>query len=151
MTSGLASIPQYCSQVVQSVTQHAAFKFIAGSLLAAYSFTFGDGASTVLEAISLLIFLDFVTAILKAKLGGEVIESWKVFRSAVKFTVYLTMLAACHLFQVVVPVLGSYATDIMAAFLAVTELISILENVGKMGFHIPLRLLNALQDNQNQK
>jgi phage-related holin len=42
-------------------------------------------------------------------------------------------------------------TEIMATFIAVTELVSILENVGDLGYIIPKKLLGRLKDFRDAK
>jgi phage-related holin len=75
---------------------------------------------------------------------GETISSAKVFRSAIKTMIYVMFISAAHLMEMTTPIL-SFADELVLSFLAVTELISILENVGKMGFAVPKRFLNTLQ------
>jgi phage-related holin len=41
--------------------------------------------------------------------------------------------------------------SVMVGFIGVTEFISILENMGRMGYQTPKKLLNQLKDFQSQK
>lgn len=58
-------------------------------------------------------------------------------------------IAAGHFVDITMPFFIAEST--MVGFIAVTEFISILENMGRMGFVIPKKLLNQLQDFQSQK
>lgn len=125
---------------------YSAVKWITGALYVLYSFAFGNQEKVVLLAVAVLVIFDFITGIAAAKMTGERIESAKVFRSAFKFIIYFMLISAAHLFEVAVPLIGSSATNIIIAFLALTEIISIMENVGKMGYEVPMKWLNSLQD-----
>lgn len=101
-------------------------------------------------AIIALITIDLVTAIMAAYRAGDPIESRKALKSFTKVTVYGLFLSAVHLAEVVVP--GTTFFDEAAlAFLALTEAISVMENVGRMGYPVPLKLLNRLRDIKNEK
>lgn len=136
----------YFNSIVNSCMNYAAVKWFSGSLFLLYSFAFGSQTKTVLLAVSALVVFDFITGITAAKMTHEQIMSSKIFRSAFKFFIYFIMVSSAHLFEIAVPLLGTSATDIIIAFLALTEIISIMENVGKMGYDVPLKFLNSLQN-----
>lgn len=136
---------EYLGSILNSCMNYSAVKWFSGSLFLLYSFAFGSQAKTVLLAIVALVVFDFITGITAAKMSHEQIMSSKIFRSAFKFLIYFIMISSAHLFEIAVPLLGTSATDIIIAFLALTEIISIMENVGKMGYEVPLKLLNSLQ------
>lgn len=65
-------------------------------------------------------------------------------KTAVKWTLYMLMVSASHLTESLLP--GEwYLAEVTIAFLGATELVSILENIGKTGVAIPLKLLNKLE------
>lgn len=118
-------------------------KFLPSFALPIFGFMFGFGTEKIMLALLLLIVMDFITGVLAAKKSGEPIRSRNAVKSAYKVAVYGLLVSAGHLTESIVP--GStYIQEAVTAFLALTELISILENAGKMGFAVPQRLLNQL-------
>ena len=104
-----------------------------------------------MTALTVLITFDLISGIFAAKKSGELIESRKVLKSAIKLAVYGILVSASHLTDVVVSIPETWTFSmniegIMIAFLAATELISIIENFGKAGFAVPKKLLNRLQE-----
>lgn len=141
----MRNFAEYFTGVVNSCMSYSAVKWLSGSLYSAYIFAFGGDAKTAIFSIGALVIIDAVTGIYAAKKAGEVISSPRAFGSVVKCLVYLLMISAAHLFEVAVPILGTSATSIIIAFLALTEVISVMENIAKMGYEVPLKLLNTLQ------
>jgi len=107
-------------------------------------FLFGINHVVILKALICLVVIDFITGSWSARESGEVISSRKASRSAYKLVVYGLLAAGSHLTELILPG-GTYLEEIVISFLALTEMISILENVGKAGFAIPHKLLKKLQ------
>lgn len=103
-----------------------------------------------LVALFILIIADMFTGTAAAYKTGEAIESKKAFRTAMKIVVYFSMVALAHITQYAVPFLDFIDTTVLA-FLALTELISNLENFGRLGYAIPLRLLNKLEESKGEE
>ena len=103
-----------------------------------------------LVVIVVLMIFDLVTAIMAAYKQGDPIESRRALKSATKLTVYCIFLSAMHLTESVIPG-TTFMDEVTASFLALTEAISIMENIGKMGFAVPLKLLNRLKELQETK
>jgi toxin secretion/phage lysis holin len=108
-----------------------------------YGMLFGFETKNILQALLILVIIDFITGILSAYAAKEQIKSKNAVRSAFKISVYGLLIAAGHLTEQVTPG-GTYIEEAVTTFLALTELISIIENIGKMGFAIPQKLLNKL-------
>lgn len=125
-------------------------------LFSAFHWVFGN-ENQQLIAVFALVGIDTITGFAKAWRGCEV-SSRGFFRVPVKFSVYLLLLVTGRLVDkalVDLP-LSSFLTayTIIASFLAITEAISIMENLGQMGFAVPSTLvkkLKALQGDQQQK
>lgn len=128
-----------------SLKEYFAAKISASAFIAAYSFFFGIDLSMVMFSLTMLMAFDFITGIISAYTSGEVIESRRAFRTALKFGIYCILVSAAHLTDM--SVFGDLRLEEgVIAFLAVTELVSILENAGKMGYVIPRKLLNMLSE-----
>jgi len=104
---------------------------------------FGFDTQGILQALLILVIMDFVTGIASAYYKHEPINSGVAVRTAVKITVYGLLVAAGHLTEEITPG-NTFIEEAVTTFLALTELISIIENIGKMGFAIPKKLLNQL-------
>lgn len=138
----------YLDQVIAvflSIKQYVSAKIALSVLVTIYSFFFGIELAALMLALTALIAFDILTAIVAAYSTQEPIESRKVFKSALKFGIYLVLVSSAHLTDMAV--FGMLPLEEgMIAFLAATELISILENAGKMGYATPKKLLNRLQE-----
>lgn len=96
-------------------------------------------------AIIVLVSIDLVTALMAEYKQGLPIESRKALKSTTKLVVYGLFLSAIHLTEVILP--GTTFLDEAAlSFLAITEAISVMENIGRMGYPIPLKILNRLNE-----
>jgi len=137
-----ALFASFCENLVTKCVSSIAFGY--------YIFFFDVNLIEASKALTVLIVLDFITAVVAAKKTGEHIKSAKVFRTPIKFIVYGILISASHLMETVTPAL-SILDESMMSFLALTELISIIENTGRMGFAVPQKLLNQLQDWQKNK
>ena len=118
--------------------------------LGALWYLLGANNHEMLVALISLLAIDFITAMGGAYHTGEPIESRKALKSASKLTVYMLFIAAGHLTSVIVLDV-TFTENAVISFLALTELVSIMENIGKMGYMVPQKLLNRLQDLRNAK
>lgn len=139
----------YVPHLLQKVVHFFWEKLLIG-LLTVPVILFNQGQTKAMTALLILIVFDFFSAVLVAKKNGEPIESAKVFRTGLKIVVYFVMISAGHLTNVAVGQFFPLDTVIIG-FLAVTELISIMENAGKAGYAVPQQLLNQLYEYRNRK
>lgn len=142
----LHEITQMVKTILSGVS-HAFFSKLIPSLMIplvpSLSFLFGTDNFLAMQALLVLIVIDFITGIFSARKVGEEIKSKKAVKSAFKIGVYSLLVSSAHLAESIMP--GStFLVEAMTSFLALTELISILENAGKMGFAVPKKLLNQL-------
>lgn len=119
-------------------------KYIGAGVLTALAFLFDPLQKDAVIALSILVSFDFLTGIAAAYKTGEVIQSRKCFRTAIKYTIYMMLVSAGHLMETVIPLLPGQSA--IVAILVITEMISILENAAKIGYSIPHKLLNKLKD-----
>lgn len=130
-------------------TIHQLFVFVWQKLLVGVllipALLFDTTKKDVMFALALLVFFDFITGIFASYKTDQPIVSRKIYRSAVKLTVYSVLIAAAHLTEAsgLQHTLGDI-DGFVIIYLAVTELVSILENVSRMGYVIPRKLLNLL-------
>lgn len=139
----------YIYLAIKSIFSDVALKILFTVFYIGYAFFFDEAHTKSIVAVIVLIMIDFVTGISAAKYTGEEIKSAKVFRSAVKVVIYLTLISSAHLLEVASII--TFADDTVIAFLAATELISLIENIGKMGFAVPRQMLNKLQKYRDSK
>lgn len=126
-------------------------KAISAVFITIAGFLFDPLQLCTLGALFAVIMIDFAFGLAAAKVTGAPITSSKVRRTAVKIVVYFALISAAHLTEATLPDFMHFLNQTVTAFLAVTELISILENAGRMGYAVPLRLLNRLQDYKDGK
>jgi toxin secretion/phage lysis holin len=116
-----------------------------------YSFAFDTLKGEALIALMGLIIFDFVTALYAVKKTGEKIKSGRIFRTPVKIVLYYLMISAGHFVELVIPQLSFMVDETILGFLALTEIISIFENVGKLGYEVPTNLLDKLKSLKKKK
>lgn len=136
--------------ILIGITKYFSAKVVVACIIPLLIFAFGIQNNVVVGSIFMLCIIDFVTGITAAYVSDDHITSRKAVKSAFKVAIYGLLLASAHISE---KVTGSYIPieTIVSSFLALTELVSILENTGKMGYVIPQKLLNKLQDLRNSQ
>lgn len=129
--------------IFSGIGEFFAMKFVPSFLIPLFGILFGFENTNILQALLVLVVIDFITGIASAYVSNEPIKSRSAVRSAFKITVYGLLIAAGHLTEQITPG-TTFIEEAVSTFLALTELISIIENIGKMGFAIPRKLLNQL-------
>ncbi len=114
--------------------------------LSVYATIFHD--HKVLVAVYTLICIDTILGVASACKHGQVSSS-AFFRVLIKSVLYFLMIMTGRLVDSVVPV--AFASSIVESFLAMTEALSILENVAKLGMPIPMKLIRILKQVGDQK
>lgn len=143
LTYLVASVGNVCSNII--------IKCVGAWLYVAYSFSFGTVQAQADLAILVLISFDFITAIAYAKKMNIPITGQEALHTPVKIVFYAILISAAHLTGITAPVVTDMFDYTITAFLAITELISIMENLGKIGIAIPQKMLNTLQNLKNEQ
>lgn len=108
------------------------------------TFFFGQIYNEALVAIVMLMVFDTVLGMAASWQEGQPITSRKFVTGVIKGIVYFTAISAGYFVDQTVPL--EVAQSTMIAFVGVTEFISILENVGRLGYQTPKKLLNQLRE-----
>lgn len=137
---------RYIGSALASVCEYAWEKCLASFIYVVYAFSFDTLQSQALKALLALLIIDFITGLYASKRSGEEIKSSKIFRTGIKILLYFVMVSAAHLTELAVPALDFMVDETMLGFLALTELVSILENIGRVGFTVPQQLLNKIKN-----
>ena len=111
--------------------------------LTVFHFLFGMNSERILLMVTILVTFDFITGVIASHKSGLSIESRRSLKSVLKLVMYGVLASAAHLTETIIPG-TTFINEATIAFLALTELISIIENVGRMGYAVPQRLLNQL-------
>ncbi len=147
----LENLVQTSALAVQRACEISIAKCVAAGTIVVASITLGDGNAIIFVGIMMLCFIDFVTAIARDKKLNRVISSQKAVRTPIKIAVYAMLVSAGFITQSIIGISFLPIASIISGFIAVTELISVLENVGQMGYVIPKKLLNMLKDYENKQ
>lgn len=141
------------SSIFKSFVSNMEIKLVGGAFITAYSFLFSCEQYKLMIAIIILVIFDFLSGIAVAKKSGHEIKSSKACKSALKLGVYGILVSSAHLTDFIVGIenFGLNIEVSMMSFLALTELISILENSGRLGFAIPQKMLNQLTELRGQE
>jgi len=135
----------HTANYITEACTHIAVKCVGVLIGILIQFSFGDISPALLSALFMLILFDFITGIWSAHVLGENVESSKVFRTAWKFVLYFLVVSAGYFAELVIGV-DLFISKTIMIFLALTELISILENAVKGGYPMPTILYNKLKE-----
>lgn len=139
------------SNIWDKMSHHTILKAIGSVFYILISFFFDASQQLGLIALFMLIIFDFLTAISNAYHKSIEIESRKIITSAIKIVIYFGLIASANITEHAVPLLENFLDETVLSFLALTELISILENCGKLGFAVPQKMLNKLEKLRDEK
>lgn len=137
---------KYLGIMFGKICSDIAVKCVAtGALIIAEFFIDGILAKAIAGLFFLIIF-DWITGIFAARKTGQIIKSSKIVRTPIKIAVYFMLIVCARIAEYSLPHTIGYLDELVIAFLTLTELISVIENTGKMGYAIPMKLLKKLQN-----
>lgn len=122
---------------------------LTATVILAFLFLFGDAHIQGVIAVFMLIVIDTIMGIWATYYEGQAITSRKFSRVVQKATVYFLAISTGYFTDVAIGMVFIQAG--MIAFVGITECISILENIGRLGYQTPKKLLNQLKDFQSKK
>lgn len=147
MGRGLMQDIEQIKKTITIVMDLPVLKSTISFLLVCYSWVFGidnDGAISVL----LLIIIDTLTGFIRSYKNKD-LNSYDFYKFAYKIFTYFILVVTAKLVDKVV--LGSFACLIVETFLAVTEALSIIENLSQLGVPIPKILVERLKYLRDRK
>ena len=115
--------------------------------LLSITFFFGNLYTQGLIAIVMLLVFDTVLGVAATYHEQQPITSRKFGRVILKGIIYLSSISAAYFADLTIPYDFIQAT--MIAFVGMTEFVSVLENIGRLGFSTPKKLLNQLNNRIN--
>lgn len=124
-------------------------KLVGAVAMSFVLYAIGEDKIQLAEALSCLIIIDFIMALISCYKTGEEIQSAKILRTAIKFTVYFLMVMSAHISEQATSL--GFLDETMFAFLTLTELISVLEHASELGFSIPKAILNQIKSVRDNK
>ena len=136
------------SEIVTTVFEPTIIK-IAASIAITIFFLFGDLHLQALVAVLMLMVFDTILGVMATYHEGQAITSRKFSRVIQKGTVYFIAISAGYYADTTISF--DIIQSTMIGFIGITEFISILENMGRLGHQTPKKLLNQLKDFQSKK
>lgn len=129
---------------------------VVSSVVVTFAFFFGDLHDSAILAVAMLMIFDAVTGVMAAWYEGKPITSRRFASSVRKGIVYFIAISAGYFTDQTMAtslpfVDGHTIQSVMIAFIGVTEFSSILENMGRLGYQTPKKLLNQLKDFKSKK
>jgi len=134
-----------------SMFSHLKAKFLFSGLISVYAFLFNPLKEQLYLAVAMLIVFDFLTALLATTKTKEKITSAKSSRTILKMLVYGILVSSATMADRFIIDQGQIFADLMLGFIAITEFISIIENVAKLGVATPVNLLKKLKKIRKEK
>lgn len=143
---GIVSVVgDHLSDIAISLYTYLSWKIILSILTSAFVFFFGISHTEILKMLLALTGIDMISGMIAAWKSGYPIESRKALKSATKVAVYGLLISAAVLTEKIVPGI-TYMDEAVISFLALTELISVVENIGTAGYAVPMKLLNRIKE-----
>lgn len=136
------------SEIITSTFEPTVAKLIV-TLLVVLIFLVGEVHTQALVAIVMLMIIDTGFGLAAAWKEKAPITSRRFSRVIQKGIVYFMAVSAGYFADLTIGYHFIQAT--MIGFIGVTEFISIIENMGRLGYQTPKKLLNQLKDFQSQK
>lgn len=137
---------EYLQYTLLIALKPSAMKVTFSWFLVVLSFFYDKTQQASLLSLFALVLIDFVTGIAAAKYNGDPIRSSEIKHTAIKLTAYFGVIAGAHLAESGLGKPLDVLDESVVAFFLLTELTSLLENVGKMGIDTPKGLINKLLD-----
>jgi toxin secretion/phage lysis holin len=132
-------------EVLTTAASFSALKVPICFIMAGIAIFFGVENQSAIMALTVLVSFDLLMGVIAAYHAKEEITSRRMLKSGSKYATYLVLCSAAFLTESIIP--GVTLIDqAMVSYLAVTELISIMENASKLGFSVPTALLNRLKN-----
>ena len=111
---------------------------------------FGVQNYQFLGLLGLLVVIDMITGVMASIKLKKSISSRRALKTVTKSVIYLLFFSVTYLMGSIVPDIEFFIVNGVLAFLVITESLSGMENIAKMGYSIPRRLLNQLNNFESQ-
>ena len=125
-------------------------KTLLAFLFVVLSFGFDELHTKALIALMVLLWADSLSAMFVAYKTGVTISSAKFFRTPIKIAIYYGLIYFMHITEYGFPEPVRYLDDMMITFAVATEMLSILENVEKLGYPVPNKIIRVLINLKNK-
>jgi phage-related holin len=126
-------------------------KAIIAGIFSMISFGFDSVHNQAFLAVFILIIVDWFTAMIAVYLSNQPVKSSKFFRTPIKLGIYFGLIYVTRISEFAIPVVDGFLDETMLAFVATTEMISVMENVHKMGYPVPNGLIKKLINIRDSK
>ncbi|MEW4368643.1 phage holin family protein [Paenibacillus sp. JQZ6Y-1] len=123
-----------------NVNEYVKMAAIIGSVVANYFF---GGWSVLINLLLVLVVIDWLTGWAAAWMAGE-LKSRVGYRGIARKVAIFGVVAVAHFIDLVLGGTG-YFQDAVIFFYLANELLSVVENAGRMGLPMPAILLNAVR------
>lgn len=150
MKDYISSNYDYLEKLLGTIFAGFNYKIVTAAVYAVFAFLFDPTKTLALTALLVLIVFDTITGVSASYKNHIPIESGKMLRSALKVCFYFLFVSAGHLCEFILGSILPIETTVVA-FLALTELVSVAENLGKMGYAVPQQLLLRLKKLKNEQ
>ncbi len=134
--------------ILQTTFEPSILKLLV-SLVLAFGFLFGEFHTQGIIAVIMLVTFDTVLGMMASWQEGHPITSRRFGRVVQKLSVYMIAISSGYFTDNTIG--WNMVQSTMVAFIAVTEFLSIMENMGRLGYETPKKLLNQLEGFRSQK
>jgi len=128
------------------------FKLLLSTIASVLCFFFNELYAVGIIAVAMLMVFDAITGIMASVYEKKEISSQRFARSVKKGIVYFIAISAGHFADQTLAIAAiRFVESTMITFVGATEFISIIENIARMGFAVPKKLLNQVKADFKRK
>lgn len=129
--------------VLSKLLNYPELKLYASAVLAVFGFFFGEFYVEAVTAILMLFIFDTITGIAASVHEKNTISSRAFMRALYKAAIFFLAISASYFTDLTLPF--NFAQAVVLAFVGTNELISIFENIGRLGYDTPQGLVKKLK------
>jgi phage-related holin len=135
-------------EIMQTTFEPTLLKLLI-SVILTFGFLFGELHTQGIIAVLMLVSFDTILGVMASWQEGQAITSRRFGRVVQKLCVYMIAISAGFFTDSTIG--WHMVQSTMIAFIAVTEFLSVMENMGRLGYETPKKLLNQLEGFRSQK
>lgn len=138
--------------VTGSLFRDFEIKAAVGSLLGIISFFLSPDGHLPVVALFVLVVFDFISGLLVAIYKhGEVITSKKTVITPIKFAIFFMAFGGARMVEIATNDMLPFIDETVIGIIAFNEFWSMMENMAKLGFNFPKRVIEELSNIRKKK
>jgi toxin secretion/phage lysis holin len=137
--------------VTQSLFENFEAKVVIGGIAGLLSFFISPDGHLPVVALFVLVCFDFISGLIVArKTHGEVITSKKTVITPIKFAIFFMAFGGARMVEIATNEMIPFIDETVIGVIAFNEFWSMLENMSRLGFNFPKKVIEELSNLKNK-